>query len=68
MPAQPLPPEHRLWSMKNVLITPHVSGGFHLRLTHDKIIQIAARNMEHLALGEPFENLVDMTTGYRINH
>lgn len=64
---EPLPPEHKLWTMPNVLITPHVSGGYHLMATHDKIIQIAAKNIMHLVNGEPFENIVDLTTGYKIN-
>ena len=27
---EPLPPDHRLWRLKNAFITPHVSGGHHL--------------------------------------
>lgn len=65
---EPLPADHKLWDMGNVLITPHVSGGFHVKATHDKIIQIAARNIGHLINGEPFENIVNMSTGYRINN
>lgn len=61
----PLPADHKLWNAKNILITPHISGGYHLQATHDKIINIAVNNIRHLAKGEPFENLVDMTTGYR---
>ena len=53
--------------MQNVLITPHVSGGYHVRATHDKIVQIAANNLLHLVNQEMFENIVDMSTGYRIN-
>lgn len=62
---EPLPVDHKLWNAKNILITPHISGGYHLQATHDKIINIAAINIRHLVNGEPFENLVDMTTGYR---
>jgi len=65
---EPLPKDHKLWSMPNVLITPHVSGGYHVKYTHDKIIQIAANNITHLVNGEAFENLVDMKYGYRKNH
>ncbi len=64
---EPLPSNHRLWTMPNVLITPHVSGGYHVKATRDRIVQIAARNLTHLVNGEPFENLVNMGTGYRIN-
>lgn len=62
---EPLPPDHRLWTMPNVLITPHVSGSYHLRETHDNIIRIAAGNIMHLVKEEPFDNIVDMSTGYR---
>lgn len=62
---EPLPANHRLWDAEGVLITPHVSGGYHLLATHDKIISIAAKNIKHFSNGEPFENLVDMNTGYR---
>ncbi|MCQ2505316.1 MAG: D-2-hydroxyacid dehydrogenase [Saccharofermentans sp.] len=65
---EPLPKEHRLWDIPNALITPHVSGGYHVKEAHDRIIQIAITNLKHLLNDEPFENLVDMTTGYRINH
>lgn len=49
--------------MQNVLITPHVSGGYHVRATHDKIVQIASNNLSHLVNQEMFENIVDMSTG-----
>lgn len=44
------------------------TGGIHVKATHDKIIQIAAKNIVHMVKGEPFENIVDMKTNYRINH
>lgn len=62
---EPLPEDHKLWDMPNVLLTPHVSGGYHVKATHDRIIEIAARNLKHFILGEAFENIVDMKTGYR---
>lgn len=65
---EPLPKEHRLWDIPNALITPHVSGGYHVKEAHDRIVRIAITNLKHLVNGEPFENLVDMMTGYRINH
>lgn len=64
---EPLPADNRLWKMPNVLITPHVSGGYHLKETHNRIIKIAARNITHLVKNEAFENLVDMNSGYRKN-
>ena len=62
---EPLPADHPLWTMPNALVTPHVSGGFHLPQTFERIVQIAARNLAHFACGEPFENEVDRQSGYR---
>lgn len=62
---EPLPEGHRLWGMENALITPHVSGFFHLKQTHDNMVEIAAKNIERLLRGEEFLNTVDLKTGYR---
>ncbi|MBE5784490.1 MAG: D-2-hydroxyacid dehydrogenase [Clostridiales bacterium] len=64
---EPLPAGHRLWSMENVLITPHVSGFFHLPETLNRIIRIAADNISRYREGRPFRNIVDPATGYRKN-
>lgn len=49
---EPLPADHPLWDAKNILITPHVSGGYHLAETHNRIIGIAAKNLELYLKGE----------------
>jgi phosphoglycerate dehydrogenase-like enzyme len=61
---EPLPEDHRLWKMKNAVITPHVSGGFSLELTFDKIIDICAANLEAFISGRELVNLVDRSAGY----
>lgn len=62
---EPLPAEHPLWKCKNCLVTPHISGFYHLKQTHDRIISIAARNLAALVSGGEIGNLVDGETGYR---
>jgi len=62
---EPLPETHRLWRMENALITPHVSGFFHLKQTHDNMVRIAAENIEGLLSGTELTNVVDLSTGYR---
>ncbi len=62
---EPLPANSPLWQLDDLLITPHISGGFHLQETWDRIIRIAAKNLEALESGEPFTNIVDFATGYR---
>ena len=61
---EPLPKEHKLWKMKNVIITPHVSGGFSLPETQERIIKICAKNIEAFFKGESLINLVDFSEGY----
>ena len=62
---EPLPKEHKLWRLKNALITPHVSGFFHLKQTLDRIVDISARNLGLYLAGEPLLNTVDKESGYR---
>ena len=61
---EPLPPEHPLWAMDNVFITPHMAGRFNLPATLDKIVALAVRNIEALLSGGKIESLVDPETGY----
>ena len=62
---EPLPADHRLWSLPNAMITPHVSGFYHLQATLDSIVALATRNLGHFIRGEQLENVVDRSTGYR---
>ena len=62
---EPLPADHPLWRLPNVLITPHVSGvtrGFWRRET-----DLILRNLERYLRGAPkdeWENVVDKRAGY----
>ena len=62
---EPLPPSHRLWRIPTAVITPHVSGFFHLRKTYDNIIDIFCAELERYVSGQPVVNTVDRSTGYR---
>lgn len=62
---EPLPKGHRLWGLPTALITPHVSGGYHLKETHDRIVDIFAENLGRFLRGEKLRNQVDFETGYR---
>lgn len=56
---EPLPVDSPLWDAPNLLLTPHVSGQFHLAATLDNIVDIAAQNLANLAAGEPLRNHVN---------
>ena len=62
---EPLPADHPLWKCRNCLVTPHISGFYHLQQTHDRIFRIAAENLHAYMTGLPIKNLVDAGTGYR---
>lgn len=57
---EPLPPEHPLWQLPNVILTPHVAGvGFgHLRETEEKIWAIILDNLNRFTAGKPLRNQV----------
>lgn len=61
---EPLPQQHPLWDCSNVLITPHISGGYSLPETFEKIIKISADNLKRYISGQILHNLVDFETGY----
>lgn len=62
---EPLPAESPLWSLPDLMITPHIAGDFHLPETLDRVADIAARNLAAFLKGEELINQVDFETGYR---
>jgi phosphoglycerate dehydrogenase-like enzyme len=59
---EPLPPENPLWSLENVLLTPHTSG------ISERIWQREAEllidNLGRWFRGQPLHNRVDVERGY----
>lgn len=62
---EPLPKESKLWSVKNLHITPHTAGQYHLSATLDNIVNIAKNNLQALIEDRPLSNIVDFVTGYK---
>ena len=60
---EPLPAEHPLWSMPNVILTPHVAAeeGRHLG---ERRYQVVAENMRRFANNEPLLNVVDKASWF----
>ena len=61
---EPLPADSPLWELENLVITPHISGGFHLPETLERIVDIAAGNLAAFLASGELRNVVDFTTGY----
>lgn len=59
---EPLPDGHPLWEMDNVIITPHIANTVDMALP--ELRALVARNVKHVAAGEPLEGLVDPDLGY----
>ncbi len=62
---EPLPDNHPLWDAENLILTPHVSGGYHLAETQKRLFQLSAGNLKKYLAGEKMDSVVDFETGYR---
>ena len=54
---EPLPADSLLWDMDNLILTPHIAGGFYLPETVNRIIRIAADNLEAWLNNAPMRNV-----------
>jgi phosphoglycerate dehydrogenase-like enzyme len=59
---EPLPGGHPLWSMENLILTPHMSGDTEDHL--DDLGKLFVDNLRRFCQGEPLENVVDKTLGF----
>ena len=64
MDPEPLPPDHPLWSAKNLILTPHVSGNMTLGYTCDVNVEMFCADLLRYGQGKLPQNLVDRTRGY----
>jgi phosphoglycerate dehydrogenase-like enzyme len=58
--AEPLPPEHPLWGLDNVVITPHISGPS----TPEDIAPVFNDNLARYLAGRRLRHVVDRRRGY----
>ena len=61
-PREPLPPDSRLWSLPQVVMTPHTAGASQFRAGRN--VDRFVRNLERLRRGEPLEGVIDKQLGY----
>lgn len=60
--TEPLPPDHPLWSLENVLISPH--GADKTSDSHDRAMTLFLHNLERFRRSEALENVVDKRREY----
>lgn len=58
--TEPLPPDHPLWNLDNVVVTPHISGPS----TPEEIAPVFGENLRRFLAGRPLQHLVDRRRGY----
>jgi phosphoglycerate dehydrogenase-like enzyme len=59
---EPLPSEHELWTLPNVLLTPHMAG--HGPYLNDRRFQILVDNCRAFATGRALRNTVDKSSWF----
>jgi len=61
-PREPLPDDSVLWSMPNVVMSPHTAGAsqFRTQRNMDRFVS----NLERMIKDEPLEGVIDKTLGY----
>ncbi len=59
---EPLPDDHALWTMENVVITSHAANTWEMAIP--ELAERVRRNVESFAIDEPLEGLVDLERGY----
>ena len=61
---EPLPENHRIWGLENVVITPHISGWYNLAETYERIFHISMENLDRFLNNKELFNIIDFHTGY----
>jgi len=60
--TEPLPSDHPLWAMENVLVSPHSADS--LPDSREQAVQFFVENFERFRKGEPLQNVVNKHAGY----
>ena len=59
---EPLPSASPLWSMPNVVVSPHMSGDF--AGWRETVVELFVENLERYLIGRPLRGVVDKRRGY----
>lgn len=60
--TEPLPPDHPLWTLDNVLLSPHTAD--HTSDSHARAMQFFIENLRRFRAGDSLENVVDKVEQY----
>lgn len=59
---EPLPPDHAIWDMPNVVVSPHIAGD--TKDTPERFVQLFLDNLGRWQSGQPLKNVVDKALGW----
>jgi len=59
---EPPPPDHPVWGLDNVILTPHIAGEPARYV--ERVVEIFVDNHRRWTAGQPLRNVVDLTRGY----
>ena len=59
---EPLPPGHPFWSMRNVIVTPHIATSSDFR--SERTVTLVAENVRRYVRGDALLSVVDLQQGY----
>ena len=62
--TEPLPPDSPLWTLPNVIVSPHISGD--IEGWERQVVSLFVENARRFAAGEPLSNLVDKQAGHGV--
>lgn len=60
--TEPLPADHRLWTLENLLLSPHSAD--HTEDAHDRAMSFFLENLARFQRGESLENVIDKDEQY----
>jgi phosphoglycerate dehydrogenase-like enzyme len=60
--VEPLPPEHALWAMENVILTPHIAG--YAPCIAERHLNVLLENLRAFDRGDALRNQVDKRRWY----
>ena len=64
---EPLSPDHPLWQMDNVIITPHMAGMSTYLYQEERRVDVLVENVKRFLAGEALMNEVDKVRGYVVD-
>jgi phosphoglycerate dehydrogenase-like enzyme len=57
--TEPLPPDHALWRLENVFLTPHMASNFDSPHILTRRLDVVRENLRRFLAGEPLNNVID---------